>query len=87
MSIQVALEDDPVKIADLVARMEAGDDVVFTRSGRATARLSPIDAPKRAPPFRDVLEAIARETSAKATPGASAARSQDMLYDENGLIA
>jgi hypothetical protein len=34
---------------------------------------------------RKILEAIAREGAAKATKGEPAARSQDFLYDEDGL--
>jgi prevent-host-death family protein len=71
---------------DLVRRAEAGEEVILTRHGEPAVRLAavkrkPLDPAER----RRLLQEIAASGAAKATPGPSAARSQDFLYDEYGL--
>jgi antitoxin (DNA-binding transcriptional repressor) of toxin-antitoxin stability system len=76
-----------VSLADLVRRVEAGEDVVLTREGRPVARIEA------------VIEGGLAEKRARAIAAAHvalqgvffdetcAARSQDFLYDEDGLPA
>ena len=81
------------QLTELVRRAEAGEDVVLTRHGHPVARLVPAAArPKTEAERRKVLDAVmasaraarlAREARGEA--GESAERSQDFLYDENGL--
>jgi hypothetical protein len=49
------------------------------------ARLVPITTMPTAAERRRVLEEVWAAGKAAATPGASAARSQDFLYDDDGL--
>ncbi|MDX2143599.1 MAG: type II toxin-antitoxin system prevent-host-death family antitoxin [Rhodospirillaceae bacterium] len=73
------------QLTELVRRAEAGDEVVLTRHGQPAVRLVPVKR-KLTPAERGaILEAIGKAGAAKATPGPSAARSQDFLYDERGL--
>jgi len=84
MRISVAEAKD--QLTDLVKRAESGEEITLTQDGRAVARLvafekKHLDAAAR----KQLLEEISAAGSAKASPGPSAARSQDFLYDEDGL--
>ncbi len=83
--MDVSIDEAQERFAELVRYAEAGDEVVLTREGEPVVKLMELrrkfDAAKR----RAVLEAIGERGRLKATPGPSAARSQDFLYDENGL--
>ena len=65
-------------------RAEAGDEIVLTRHGHQAVRLVPVKKPVDRAARRALLEEL-RKASVNATPGPSAARSQDFLYDEDGL--
>jgi prevent-host-death family protein len=73
------------RLTELVRRAEAGDEVVLTRRGEAAVRLVPVKAPVGAAARRKLLQAVRTAGAAKAGAGASAARSQDFLYDADGL--
>lgn len=83
--MQVSVSDAKAQLTDLVRRAEAGDEVILTRHGQATVRLVPIGKKARGADRRRILEAIGIAGRQKATPGPSAARSQDVLYGDNGL--
>lgn len=85
--MEISITDAKARLTDLVRRAEAGEEVVLTRHGREVARL--VVSRKRLPPTEldaaiKRIQASARE---HALPGPCAARSQDFLYDENGLPA
>ncbi len=84
--MRVSVTDAKGQLTDLVRRAEAGEEVILTRHGQPAVRLvaakrKPLDPAER----RKILEEISAAGAAKATPGPSAARSQDFLYDEYGL--
>lgn len=83
--MRISLTDAKAQLTDLVRRAEAGDEVILTRHGHPTVRLVPVTAVLDREARRALLEEIRASGSAKATPGPSAARSQDFLYDEYGL--
>jgi prevent-host-death family protein len=83
--MQVSVTDAKGQLTDLVRRAEAGDEVILTRHGHPVARLAAIQAPPDRTARRKIMEAARRAGSAKAVRGASAAESQDFLYDEDGL--
>jgi prevent-host-death family protein len=75
------------QLTELVRRAEAGEEVVLTRHGRDAIRFAPI---KPVPvqsldERRRLLDSVQAAAAVKATAGASAARSQDFLYDDDGL--
>jgi prevent-host-death family protein len=85
-TVRISVSDAKAQLTELVRRAEAGDEIILTRHGQAAARLvavkrKPLDAAAR----RRLLEEIRAAGSAQASPGPSAARSQDFLYDEYGL--
>jgi prevent-host-death family protein len=83
--MQISVTDAKAQLTELVRRAEAGDEVVLTRHGRPAVRLAPVHAPADRATRRKVMEAVRRAGAAKAVEGAAAARSQDFLYDEDGL--
>lgn len=83
--MRVPLSEAREQLTELVQRAESGDDVVLTRQGRPVVRLVPIPATPTIEERRRVIAEARAAGRAAATPGPSAARSQDFLYDENGL--
>ena len=83
--MEIPVSDAKAKLTELVRRAEAGEEVVLTRNGKIVARIEaakpPVDRARRAAALDRIREA-ARRTR---TPGPSAARSQDFLYDDDGL--
>ena len=73
------------RLTGLVRRGEAGDEVVPTRHGKATVRPVPVRPQPDADARRAVIAAVQAAASDKRTAGATAARTQDFLYGEDGL--
>ena len=83
--MKVTVSEAKAQLTELVRRAEAGDEVILTRHGRPAVRLVPVrkvvDRERRG----RVLDEIMASARGKATPGPSAARSQDFLYGDDGL--
>jgi len=73
------------QLTELVRRAEAGDEVILTRHGHAAVRLVPVKAAPDRKSRRALLEDVRAAAAGKAVAGASAARSQDFLYGDDGL--
>ena len=82
--MQISVTEAKGKLSELIRRAEAGEEVLLTRHGWATVRLAPVERPA-ADRRRAVIAAIQEDAARKRTGGPSAARSQDFLYDEDGL--
>jgi prevent-host-death family protein len=83
--MRVPVSEAKGQLTELVRRAEAGDEVILTRHGHAVARLVPTRPAADPVARRRLLDAVRAAGAAKATPGPVAARSQDFLYDEDGL--
>lgn len=83
--MRISVSDAKAQLTDLVRRAEAGEDVVITRHDQPAARLVPIKAVGDRAARRRVMETLQRQASQKAVQGACSARSQDFLYDDDGL--
>lgn len=83
--MKVSVAEAEGQLADLVRRAETGDEVILTRQGRAAVRLVPVTAPQSVAERERIIMAVREAGRAKATPGPLAARSQDFLYDDEGL--
>jgi prevent-host-death family protein len=81
--VQISVTDAKAQLTELVRRAENGDEVVLTRHGHPAVRLVPVKRPRNPKALRALIEEI--QASAKPTPGPCAARSQDFLYDDDGL--
>ena len=85
-TMRVSVSDAKAQLTDLVRRAEAGDEIMLTRHGRDVARIAAVKArPLDASARRRILDAARAAAAAKPAGGPSAARSQDFLYDEDGL--
>jgi len=83
--MRISVTDAKGQLTDLVRRAEAGEEVVLTRHGRETVKLVAVVARPGPDVRRQLLASLQASTAQKATPGPTAARSQDFLYDEDGL--
>jgi len=83
--MEITVSDAKSRLTDLVRRAEAGEEVILTRHGRAAVRLIPVKPPVDLEARRRLLEEVSAAGAGKARTGESAARSQDFLYDEDGL--
>ncbi len=83
--MRISVSEARVRLAELVRRAEEGDEVVLTRHGKATVQLVPVRPKPDAETRRAVIAAVQAAAAHKLIPGPSAARSQDLLYDDDGL--
>ena len=84
--MQVSVSEAKGQLTELVRRAEAGDEVVLTRHGHAVVRLVPVKTAPDRKSRRALLDAARISGAPKAKPGPSAARSQDFLYEDDGLF-
>ena len=83
--MKISVSEAKGQLTELVRRAEAGEEVVLTRHGHAAVRLVPVAAAPDGASRRALLEAVRASAAGKATPGPTAARSQDFLYGDDGL--
>jgi prevent-host-death family protein len=87
LHMRVSVTEAKGQLTELVRRAEAGEEVVLTRHGQGAVKLTPVvkrpTAEEKAAALDRIWKAAAKNK--KARRGPSAARSQDFLYDENGL--
>jgi prevent-host-death family protein len=83
--MRISVTEAKGQLTDLVRRAEAGDEIILTRHGQAAVRLVPIKAVPDPKARRKLLEAARASGTTKASAEPSAARSQDFLYDADGL--
>ncbi|HEY7243153.1 MAG TPA: type II toxin-antitoxin system prevent-host-death family antitoxin [Xanthobacteraceae bacterium] len=83
--MRISVSDAKGQLTDLVRRAEAGDEIILTRHGQAAVRLVPVRPVPKRKARRQLLERARASGTEKARPGPSAARSQDFLYDDEGL--
>ena len=84
--MQISVTEAKGRLSELVRHAEAGEEVVLTRYGRATVRMAPVRRHLDAESRRAVIAAV-QASARRGLPGPDAARSQDFLYDDDGLPA
>ena len=84
-TMQISVTEAKGQLTDLVRRAEAGDEVILTRHGHAAVRLVAVNASPDQKSRKSLLRDVRSAAAGKATEGPSAARSQDFLYDDDGL--
>jgi len=82
--MRISVTEAKGRLAELVRRAEAGDEVILTRRGHDVARLVPLKSALDAKYRKTLLDEIRASAAAKVSAGPSAARSQDFLYGEDG---
>jgi len=85
VDMQLTVADAKARLTDLVRRAEAGEEVILTRHGHAVVQLIAVQERTSARDRREIIAAARARAAAKVTAGPGAARSQDFLYDEQGL--
>ena len=83
----IPIHAQKVSLTDLVRRVEAGEDVVLTREGRPVAKIEPIITGGLAEKRARAIAAAHVALQGVFFDETCAARSQDWLYDEDGLPA
>lgn len=83
----VPIFGQPVVLTDLVRRAEAGEEVILTREGRPVARIEAVFTGGLAERRARAIEAAHAALQGVVFDETCAARSQDWLYDEDGLPA
>ncbi|WP_186419774.1 type II toxin-antitoxin system prevent-host-death family antitoxin [Bosea sp. CS1GBMeth4] len=83
--MRISVSEAKAQLTELVRRAEAGETVVLTRHGREAVRLVPVQRAVDRMERRALMQRIRLSGAAKALPGPAAARSQDFLYDDDGL--
>ncbi|WP_271065403.1 type II toxin-antitoxin system prevent-host-death family antitoxin [Caulobacter sp. NIBR1757] len=83
--MRVSVSDAKAQLTEIVKRAEAGEEVVLTRHGMEVAEI--VARRRHVSPAERVavIKAVRASAAKRATGGPSAARSQDFLYDEDGL--
>lgn len=85
---QVPISEAKAQLTDLVRRAEGGEIVVLTRHGQEVVRLTPVRvSPELKVKRLATIRAAQAAVAGKLPPDFDAARSQDFLYDEDGLPA
>lgn len=83
--MEISVTEAKGQLTELVRRAEGGDEIILTRHGQPVVRLAPIVAVPSALARRKIMERARRSGAAKAVKGAEASRSQDFLYNDDGL--
>lgn len=83
--MRISVTEAKGQLTELVRRAEAGDEIILTRHGHPAVRLVPVRAAVDKASRRALMESVRATAAARATPGTSAARSQDFLYGDDGL--
>ncbi|QYF88335.1 type II toxin-antitoxin system prevent-host-death family antitoxin [Brevundimonas sp. PAMC22021] len=83
--MQISVTDAKRTLTNLVRRAERGEEIVLTRHGRAAVRLAPAEDRQHRDRRGELLQAVRQSARTKTTCGPEAARSQDFLYDDDGL--
>ena len=84
-AMQLSITEAKARLTELVRRAGAGEEIVLTRHGHAVVRLVAMHSKTSAKSRAELIDYIRAQAAAKATAGAGAARSQDFLYDVEGL--
>ena len=83
--MQFTVTEAKAKLTELVKRAEDGEEIVLTRHGHAIVRLVAVKRPSGVQDRRSIIAQARASAARRSRAGATAARSQDFLYDEEGL--
>lgn len=83
--MEIAVSEAKGQLSELVRKANAGEEVLLTRHGQPIARIVPVRYRPSADEKRRVLHTVREAARSKIDAGPQAARSQDFLYDDDGL--
>jgi len=85
--VHVPVKDEDWQLKVIVRRIQAGEPVVLTRDGMPVARIDGVRPESTAEHRARAIEAAHAALQGVVFDETCAARSQDFLYDEDGLPA
>lgn len=86
--MKISVTEEKGQLTELVNKAEAGEEVILTRRGQTVARLVPSASAATPGARRELIEAVRAAAAGKKLSAATAARSQDFLYnDDDGMPA
>ena len=83
--MKLSVSEAKGKLTELMRRVREGEEVILTRHGQPEVRMVAVRPAVDIEARRRVIDEVMRSVASKPRPDVSAARSQDFLYDENGL--
>ena len=83
--MRLTVTEAKARLTDIIRQAEAGENIILTRHGKEVARIVGMRKRPNAEARRKVIETMRARAAGKRTEGPSAARSQDFLYDGDGL--
>ncbi len=87
--MDMSITEAQARLAELVRRAEAGEEIVLTRDGQPAVRLVAVMPRRRKSPeeIMAVILDIQQEVRAKGLASPNQSSDHDFLYDESGLPA
>ncbi len=82
---QISVTDAKAQLTELVRRAESGDEIVLTRHGHAAVRLVAVRPMPGRASRHALLDSVRASARVRCASGPGAERSQDFLYDGDGL--
>jgi prevent-host-death family protein len=83
--MHISLSEAKARLTDLVRQAEAGEEVVLTRHGRPAARIIAVAPAPTGEARMRLIERLRASAAQSLHSGPGAAKSQDLLYGEDGL--
>ncbi|WP_306118205.1 MULTISPECIES: type II toxin-antitoxin system prevent-host-death family antitoxin [unclassified Roseitalea] len=83
--MQFTVSEAKAKLTELVKRAEDGEEIVLTRHGHEIVRLVALKRATSVQDRRSIIAHARASAAQKLRAGASAARSEDFLYNDEGL--
>lgn len=83
--MKLSVSEAKGKLTELMRLVREGEEVILTRHGRPEVRLVAMRPVVDVEARRRVIDEVMRSAARKPRSGVSAPRSQDFLYDEDGL--
>lgn len=83
----ISIAEAQAQLLELVRRAEAGEEIVLTFEGQPLGKLAPLESPQTPDERRAIIRRIVGRRKRSVVGWPDAARSQDFLYDDDGLPA
>jgi prevent-host-death family protein len=83
--MQFTVSEAKAKLTELVKRAEDGEEIILTRHGHEIVRLVALKRTNSVQDRQSIVARVRASAAQKRRDGATAARSQDFLYDDKGL--
>jgi prevent-host-death family protein len=81
----ISVSDAKAQLTELVRRAEAGDEIILTRHGNAAVKLVSVKPSVDSIDRKTVIQRAQKLGRESVLEPASAARSQDFLYSDEGM--